>query len=495
MAALQRLDRQYLNAVGRESRLSVLGEFIDLCPYDTGLVVGRFQNGVRADVVDAVRIATDAVDSWERTRVGRRCDLLKGAADELASRKFEFSAWLTLENGKNRFEAMAEVDEAIDYLRFYPKLLREQEGYVLELDGPVPCDDARSVLRSLGVVGVISPFNFPLAITAGMVTGALATGNAVVLKPPSDAPLMGYLLRELLVKNGIPPEVFHFVAGPGNEVGSELVNNSGVSVIAFTGSREVGLNIARRSVELGKRPPILEMGGKNPVIVSDKANLERAVEGVARSAFGYSGQKCSATSRVIVSRAVADKFMLMLAEWVREIRIGNPSARDVYLGPVINGAAVDRFMDAVVRASASGLVVAGGHVLGDGQFGKGHFVEPTVVAHLGRDDELAHKELFLPLLVVLTYSHFDEAIDIANSVEYGLTAGIFSDDPGEVQEFFTRIKAGVTYANRSQGASTGALVGSQPFTGWKSSGVTGKGAGGSYYLLQFLQEQSRTVCR
>lgn len=492
---LGKLGDRYPNVVAGERRLSKQGEFSDLCPYNTNIIVGDFQKGTKEDVIDAVNASKRAQDSWEQTKVSRRCEIFLNAADEMSRRKFEAAAWLTLENGKNRFESVAEVDEAIDYLRYYPTVLREHMGYVLELDGPVPCNETRSVLRPLGTVGVISPFNFPIAITTGMVTGALITGNSVILKPPSDAPLMGHLLHGLLIEKGVPPDTFHYVAGPGETVGSEITKNSGIAAIAFTGSKEIGMGIARASIEHGRRPPILEMGGKNPVIVSDKANLDKAAEGVGKSAFGYSGQKCSATSRVIVNRAVADKFTQKLAEWLVEKKIGDPSKKDTLVGPVINAAAVERFRKTILAASKSGQILTGGHVLEEGAYSKGHFVEPTIVVHLASNHELALKELFLPILIVLTYRDLDEAIDIANSVEYGLTAGIFSDDPSEVERFFDRIEAGVTYANRAQGATTGALVGSQPFVGWKSSGVTGKGAGGPYYLLQYLQEQSRTVCR
>ena len=492
---LNSLGKSYPNIVGGNDRLSKQGEFSKTSPYNAKAVVGRFQKGTKEDVIDAVSISSSALDAWERTGVARRCEMFRTAADRMSKRKYEFAAWLTLENGKNRYEAIAEVDEAIDYLRYYPHVIEEHEGYVLELDGPVPCNETRSVLRPLGVMGVIPPFNFPIAITTGMVTAALITGNAVVLKPPSDAPMMGYMLHRLLTESGVPPETFHYVAGPGETVGSEIATNKGIAAIAFTGSRDVGMGIAKTSLEHGGRPPILEMGGKNPAIVSDKTDLDKAVEGVARSAFGYSGQKCSATSRVIVNRAVADRFTQKLVEWMRGRRIGDPSKRETFVGPVINAAAVERFRRTVVTASKAGQILAGGHVLEEDQYGNGYFVEPTVIVHVARNHELALKELFLPILVVLTYGDLEEALDIANSVEYGLTAGIFSDDPAEVEKFFSKIRAGVAYANRSQGATTGALVGSQPFTGWKSSGVTGKGAGGPYYLLQFLQEQSRTVCR
>ncbi|MFY9606324.1 MAG: aldehyde dehydrogenase family protein, partial [Thermoplasmata archaeon] len=208
---LGKLENRYPNVVSGDPRYSKQGEFPDVCPFNTNIIVGTFQKGTREDVIDAVEASIGAQDSWEQTKVGRRCEMFVRAAEQMSRRKYEFAAWLTLENGKNRFESVAEVDEAIDYLRYYPKVLREHEGYVLELDGPVPCTEARSVLRPLGTFGVISPFNFPIAITTGMVTGALITGNPVILKPPSDAPLMGHMLHSLLVENVVPPEAFHYV--------------------------------------------------------------------------------------------------------------------------------------------------------------------------------------------------------------------------------------------------------------------------------------------
>jgi 1-pyrroline-5-carboxylate dehydrogenase len=492
--ALKGLGKRYPNCIGSQERFSKLGTFEDICPYNTRTVIGHFSKGGREDVIDAVKISQGALDAWKRMRVADRCSIFEKAAAEMASRKYEFAAMLTLENGKNRYEAMAEVDEAIDYLRYYPHVLREQRGYVLEMDGAVPCNETRSLLLPLGVLGVISPFNFPLAIATGMVTGALVTGNAAILKPASDTPLMGWMLHELLVESGVPSDVFHFVSGSGESVGAELIANKGVAALVFTGSRAVGMNIIKSSAELGKRPPIVEMGGKNPTVVSDKADLGKAVEGVCRSAFGYSGQKCSATSRVIVNRAVADRFTKMIADWLRNKKVGDPSEKDTFIGPLINNAAMEKFKKTIELAARDRKIVTGGHVVADSRGRHGFYVEPTVIAHPASNDELVTKELFLPVLVLLTYSDIKNALDIANSTEYGLTAGIFSDDPDEVQFFFDHIQAGVAYANRAVGSTTGSLVGRQPFVGWKSSGVTGKGAGGPYYLLQFLQEQSRTLC-
>jgi 1-pyrroline-5-carboxylate dehydrogenase len=493
---MKSIGKDYPIAIGGKERFSKEGVFADFCPYDTSIVVGKFQKGTREDVMDAVDISITSQESWERTKVHKRCAIFKGAASLIARDKYELAAWLTLENGKNRFEAMAEVDEAIDYMRYYATVLDRSEGYALEMNGPMKCNEVKSILRPLGVIGVISPFNFPLAITGGMVTGALITGNAAILKPASDTPLMGYLLYKALITAGVPSEVFHYITGPGETVGEELTSNAGIAALVFTGSRAVGTGIAKKSMEFGKRPPILEMGGKNPVIVSDKADLDIAVEGVGRSAFGYCGQKCSATSRVIVHKKVSDKFLKKLVDWISEKKIGEPWQRGVFVGPLINNAAVERYRKVIWEAAQKGQVLTGGHILDDtGPYSKGYYVEPSVIVHLPKDHEFVWKELFAPILIALTYEDFDQAIDLANDIEYGLTAGLFSEDPTEIERFFDRIQAGVTYVNKSSGATTGALVGRQSFTGWKASGVTGKGAGGPYYLLQFLQEQSRTICR
>ncbi len=493
--ALTELGRSYPNVVGGKERLSKDGEFTDTCPYAKTEVLGRFQKGTKDDVLSAVNISLIGQPDWEDTRVARRCEIFNDAADRMSKRKYEFAAWLTLENGKNRFESMAEVDEAIDYLRFYANVLQTSKGYLLETDGVPPCDETRSLLRPLGVFGVISPFNFPLAITTGMVTGALITGNAAILKPASDTPLMGYLLHKTLIEAKVPPEVFHFITGPGETVGAEITSNKNIASIVFTGSRDVGQSIVKSATENGKRPPVIEMGGKNPAIVTDKADLELAVEGIGRAAFGYSGQKCSATSRAVVHKSVVDEFNRRIVIWLREKKVGDPSKKETFTGPVINQAAVDRYRRTIETAARDGTILVGGHILTSEPHAKGYFVEPTVLTHLARNHELVTKELFLPILIVIPCTDLNDALDVANSVEYGLTAGIYSEDRDELEKFFSKIKSGVTYANRKSGATTGALVGVQPFTGWKSSGVTGKGAGGRYYMLQFLQEQSRTVCR
>jgi 1-pyrroline-5-carboxylate dehydrogenase len=353
----------------------------------------------------------------------------------------------------------------------------------------LPGETTRSILKPYGVWAVIAPFNFPLAIAAGMSTGALITGNTVAFKPASDTPYLGLRLAELLGEAGLPPGVFDYVTGPGATVGQELVENPDVDGFVFTGSRAVGLKAFETFTSGRPKPIITEMGGKNPTIVTASAELDKAALGVMRAAFGYGGQKCSACSRVLVDRRVKDAFLAKLVEETEKLKIGDPTVRDVYLGPVINQAAVATYQEAIAEIkSSNGKILAGGQALQ----GNGHFIEPTIVDGLPRDHRINKEELFVPILSIVPVEGLEDAIRVANDVDYGLTAGIFSREPADVRQFFARVHAGVLYANRTAGATTGAVVGVQPFGGWKLSGISGKSAGGHYYLPQFLREQSQS---
>jgi 1-pyrroline-5-carboxylate dehydrogenase len=300
-----------------------------------------------------------------------------------------------------------------------------------------------------------------------------------------------------MAEAGMPPGVFNCVTGPGAVVGQELGDNPGVDGIVFTGSKEVGLKLLRENgARPLPRPVVIEMGGKNPALVMRSANLDRASDGVLRSAFGAQGQKCSACSRVYVAREVREQFVDLLVEKTRRIRVGNPLDRDVYLGPVINEAALGTYERAIARATRDGgRVLVGGRRLTGEPFDPGNFVEPTVVDGLPPNHPLAAEELFVPITFVSDVATLDEAIELANATEYGLTAGIFSDEEREIEQFFERVQAGVLYANRRAGATTGAWPGINPFGGWKASGSTGRGSGGPHYVQQFLREQSRVRIR
>jgi 1-pyrroline-5-carboxylate dehydrogenase len=463
--------------------------FADTSPADTKLVLGLFQKGTRAHAKQAIRAAKDAFPSWSSKPYTERVRIVQAAADRISDRKFPYAALMSFENGKNRHEAMADVDETADLMRWYAAEMLRNQGFEKPMGQFVPGETTRSILKPYGVWAVVAPFNFPFAIAAGMSTGALITGNTVVFKPASDTPFMGLKLSELLHESGLPAGVFNYLTGPGATVGQELVDNDDVDGFVFTGSREVGLKAFRAFTESRPKPIITELGGKNPTIVTASADLDKAAVGVMRAAFGYGGQKCSACSRVLVDRTVKDAFLERLLAETQKIKVGDPTRRDVYLGPVINEAAVATYEKAIdeIRRS-NGKIVFGGKT--DPKVG--HFVEPAIVDGLPRDHRINREELFVPILSVVEVEGLEDAIEVANDVDYGLTAGIFSREPAEIRRFFADVEAGVLYANRAAGATTGAVVGVQPFGGWKMSGTSGKSAGGHHYLQQFLREQSQT---
>ncbi|MGE3798446.1 MAG: aldehyde dehydrogenase family protein [Thermomicrobiales bacterium] len=460
-------------------------------PIDRSMLIGRFQSGTEQDVNDAVEAAQAAYPAWSARPWRERVEIMRRAAELIRERKFRLSALLIVEAGKNRGEAIGEVEEGADLIDEYARQVEANNGFVHEMGSLDPAERNRSVLRPFGVWAVLSPFNFPHALSAGMTSGALVAGNTVVYKPASATPLAGYELARCYVDAGIPPGVFNFVTGSGEIVGKALTEHADVDGVIFTGSKDVGLALFHSFSTNFPKPCITEMGGKNPAIVTAKADLDKAVEGVVRSAFGYSGQKCSACSRVYVERPVYEEFIDKLIARTDNVKVGDPRERDVFVGPVIDDRAVDRFEEAVASASG-GAVIAGGKRLKGGLFDQGTYVSPTIVSDLPVDHDLFSTELFLPFLVVAPVESLDQALELANDTEYGLTAGIFSESQDEIERFFDRIEAGVVYANRKGGATTGAWPGCQSFCGWKASGSTGKGGLGPYYVQQFLREQSRT---
>ena len=483
----------YPNIVGGEEVISEK-QYGDTCPYNTSLLIGRFQRASEKEVAQAVEVAKSAFDSWGHKGFPLRIEIMARATVLMREEKFNLAAAVTLDNGKNRYEAIADVDEAIDFLNFYSEEMRRNHGFCQEAIAPFPEEYTKSVMRPFGVWAVICPFNFPVAITTGMMVGALITGNTVVVKPSSSVPLPVYMVAKIFHRAGVPQDALNFISASGSVIGRTLITNPDVSGIVFTGSKAVGYDILGNSLINHPRPVIAEMGGKNPIIVTSKANLEWALEGAIRSAFGFGGQKCSACSRLYLQNDIYSEFLSKFVERTKDLRVGNPSQREIYMGPVIHDEAYEDFRKYAEMAKRDGDVVAGGEILtGDGM-DMGYFVQPTVVAGLPEDHFLVKNELFLPFVCVQKFESLEEALDKANDIEYGLTAGIFSDSEEEIEYFFKHIQAGVVYANRIRGGSTGAMVGGQPFGGWKSSGSTGKGAGGPNYLTQFLREQSRTIC-
>lgn len=468
-------------------------EFEDRSPADTDLLIGRFQQGTAVELDAAVDSAWKMFKPWRDTGFEERCRIMRRAAELISLKKYELAAIMSYEAGKNRLESMGDVEESADLIRYYCSQMEEARGFTRPMGQLSPGEKTSSVLRPFGVWMVISPFNFPLALAAGMSAGVLVAGNCAVFKPSSETPLTGLKLYEIYREAGVPDGVFHFITGPGSGFDEAIVRNTKIAGLVFTGSSGVGMRIYHRFSQDFPRPCILEMGGKNPAVVTRQADLEKAAQGVMRSAFGLGGQKCSACSRVYVEKQVEAEFLRLLVKKIGEIRIGDPTERDVFLGPLINSQALAKFRTWVEICRKEGKVLAGGETLAEPPFARGFYVQPTLATGFPKTHRIFSEELFLPLLVAAPVDSLEEAVSECNRVDYGLTAGIFSEDKKEIGYFFNEMEAGVLYANRASGATTGAWPGVQPFCGWKASGSTGKGGCGPYYVQQFLREQSRTV--
>jgi len=473
--------------------VSAVEQFDDRSPIDTRIIVGRFQRGTREHVRAAVDAARDAFPRWSATRWDDRVDLLRRLAQIIHANRVELTALMGYESGKTRLECLGDIEESADLIEYYCRQFEENEGFIRQMDSLDAHEQNVSILRPYGVWAVISPFNFPLALAAGPAGAALVSGNTVVFKPASETPLIGLKLYEMAQAAGLPPGVFNVVTGLGDEVGQALIDEPAVDGVVFTGSTAVGMKMFRNNAQRPvPRPLILEMGGKNPAIVMKSADLDKATTGIGRSAFSAQGQKCSACSRVYVHRDIKTRFIDLFVEKLREVKVGNPLERGVALGPVINEAAVKRFEAAVEQAKADGgRILFGGRRLRDGELANGYYVEPTLIDNVRPDCRLLQQELFVPLTVICDVPSLDAAIEQANDTEYGLTAGLFSEDESEIARFYQNVHAGVLYVNRKAGATTGAWPGVNPFGGWKASGSTGRGSGGPYYVQQFMHEQSR----
>lgn len=464
-------------------------------PIDQRILVGRFPLGTAEHAAAAVHAARAAFGDWSRRPWRERVALLRRAATLIEERVWALSAGLSIEVGKNRMESLGEVQETADLISWYCDRFEEADGF----DRILPNDPLagyssrnRTRLRPYGVWAVIAPFNFPYALAGGPIGAALVTGNTVVFKTASDTALSGALLMQAFRDAGLPDGVLNHVTGPGGSLGHALAHHPDVAGITFTGSHEVGMSIAREYVG-GRwpRPCIAEMGGKNPAIVTDRADLERAAAGIVRSAFGLQGQKCSACSRLYVHKAVEGELRERLVALTEAIRIGDPTLRENWMGPVVNRAAHERYRKAIAAIGKSGDAHAGARVLDAGDLARGWFVAPTI-ASLPHEHPLWHEEQFLPMLLMQRVDSLAEAIELANGSDLALAAGFYGDED-EADVFLERIEAGVTYVNRPQGATTGAWPGYQPFGGWKGSGSTGKAIGSYWYLPLYMREQSQTV--
>jgi len=498
-AALARLD----SAFGQRHPLFVAGAdrtpadwATRHSPIDADLVLGQFPLADAGDVDAAMQAAHEAYPAWRALPVAERAALLRKAGDLMQQRVYDIAATLTLEVGKNRMEALGEAQETVDFFHHYADDFERHAGF----DHPLPDDPIegvashnRSVMRPYGAWVVIAPFNFPFALAGGPVAAALVTGNTVVFKAATDTPWSGRLLAEVLRDAGFPPGTFNYLSGAGSVAGDALARHPLTAGITFTGSVPVGRQLMQMMAGGAyPRPCIAEMGGKNPCIVTEHADLERAAAGIARSAFGMGGQKCSALSRVYVHEDVADALIEKLGQQIDAIRIGDARQREHWLGPVVNAAAYANYARFVLDLEAGGArLLRGGKQLREADAARGYYVQP-VLAEADLSHPLWKQEMFLPIVMLHRYRDRNDAMRLANDTDMGLTAGFYGG-ADEVPWFQDHIEAGVTYANRPQGATTGAWPGYQPFGGWKGSGSTGKAIASFYYLQQYLREQSRTV--
>jgi 1-pyrroline-5-carboxylate dehydrogenase len=474
-------------------------KFDDHSPINTDWVLARMQKGNASHAQMAMEAARKAFPMWSHTPWQERVKYLRRAASLIEERIFELGAAMAMEVGKNRMESMGDVQETADLIYYSCYQMEKNNGYIVEMGrDPLVGFESRniSMLRPYGVWLVVSPFNFPHALTGGPSGAALAAGNTLVIKPATDTAWIVRLLVDCFRDAGIPDGVVNFVTGPGSTLGQALVDSPEVDGVTFTGSFDVGMKMyqdyAKRDYA---RPMILELGGKNPVLVSKNADLDTAALGIFRSAFGLQGQKCSAASRVLIEEPVYDDMVARLKEIAGKFSIGDPTDRATYNGPVINKSSYQDFKDFTEEISQAGATfLTGGKVRVDGDYGKGFFCESTFVTDLPFTHRLWKHEMFLPITTIGKVKNLEEGMEIANDVNYGLTAGFYGN-PAETDWFFDKIEAGVTYANRPQGASTGAWPGFQPFGGWKGSGSSGKNAGGHYYLPLYMHEQIHTSVR
>ena len=482
---IERLGREYDMIVGGQ-RLKTAGKITSVNPARPRQIVGIHQRAEAGDAEVAVQAALTAYTTWSRVPVAERAALLLRSAALIRERKFTFCAWLTLEVGKNWAEADADVGETIDFLEFYAR-------EALKLDGattPIQMPGEQNCLRyiPLGVGAVIPPWNFPLAIMAGMTAAAIVCGNTVVLKPSVDATTIAAKFMALLEEVGLPAGVVNFCPGEGPGFGSALVAHPQVRFISFTGSKAVGLEIHESAAKV--RPgqifikrTVLEMGGKDAIIVAADADLDAAAEGVAASAFGFNGQKCSACSRAIVDAEIYDVFVERLQERVSAIKVGDP-AENYYGGPVISEKAYQRVAAYLEIARTEGRVLCGGHEIVTPELG--YYFEPTVIVDVAPNARIAQEEIFGPVLAVIKSSSIEEALSIANGTEYGLTGAIYSASRETLNLAAEEFQVGNLYLNRK---CTGAMVGAHPFGGFNMSGTDSK-AGGPDYLLLFTQAKS-----
>jgi 1-pyrroline-5-carboxylate dehydrogenase len=488
--AMQAALAKVAKELGKDHPLVIGGEAITtdekLYSYDPSRpssVVGVFSKATPELAVRAIETAAKKFDEWKFVAPAKRADYLFKAAKLMRKRKYEFSAALVYEVGKSWGEADADTAEAIDFLEYYGReMLRYAQKQPIV---KIPTEKNELVYIPLGVGVVVPPWNFALAILVGMTAAAVVTGNTVVLKPSSDSPFTGAMFFKLMTEVGLPAGVINFVTGSGAAVGDTLVSHPLTRFVSFTGSKEVGIHINELAakVQPGQRwlkRVVAEMGGKDGIVIDDQADLEAAAQATVASAFGFQGQKCSAASRAIVVDKVYDKFVKLVAEKAKSITVGEASSPSSYMGPVVNKGSMEKILQYIdTGVKEGGRVVAGG-VRADGE---GYFIQPTVIADVKPTDRIAQEEIFGPVLAVIKVKNFDEAIDVANNTEFGLTGGVWTKNKKKAEKAKQKFHVGNFYINRK---ITGAFVGVHPFGGFNMSGTDSK-AGGRDYLLLFMQ--------
>jgi 1-pyrroline-5-carboxylate dehydrogenase len=490
--AMQDALRQVKGMFGREYPLTIAGEKVTTVdkirshnPSHPADVIGVFQKATVDMANKAVEAASRAFDRWKRVPAEERVACAYRAADILRKRRFELDAWLCYEIGKTWPEADADIAELIDFCEYYGReALRLAEPQKL-----TPMRGEKNYLKyiPLGVGVIIPPWNFAAAIMGGMTLAAVVTGNTAIVKPSSDSPTIAAIFIDILYESGIPRDVVSFFTGPGGTAGEALVTHPKTRFIAFTGSKEAGLRISEQASkaqpgQVWIKRTVLEMGGKDAIIVDEEADLEAAVEGVALSAFGYQGQKCSACSRAIVSEKIYDKFLEKLVERVKKIKVGSIEDPANYMGPVINEAAMKTILGYVDQGKKEGRLMTGGKRSGT----DGYFIEPTVIADVDRKARVFQEEIFGPVLAVTKAKDFDDALAMANDTEFGLTGAVYSQNAKKIERAEEEFHVGNLYMNRK---CTGAMVGAHPFGGFNMSGTDSK-SGGQDYLLLFLQAKT-----
>src|SRR5437868_4178859 len=479
------LGREYDLIIGGQ-RLKTAEKIRSINPANPSQVVGIHQKAGKEHVEPAMKSALEAFEHWKRTTVEERASLAFRIGDVLRERKFEFAAWLVFEVSKNWGEADADIAETIDFCEFYAR----EALRLAKTELPVQMAGEKDTLHyiPLGVGAVIPPWNFPCAIMAGMTLASIVSGNTVVLKPSSDSPTIAAKFVELLEECGMPEGVVNFCPGAGASFGDALVAHPKIRYIAFTGSREVGLHINQTAAnqqpgQLWIKRTILEMGGKDAIIVDADADIDSAVEGVAQAAFGFQGQKCSACSRAIIDERIYDKFLEKLKSRVERIKVGDP-AENANMGAVINEGSMKDILNYIEIGKKDGRLITGG--ARDTSAGEGYFIQPTVIADIQPKSKLEQEEIFGPILAVIKSRNFEHALQIANDTEFGLTGAVYTGSREKIEIAKREFHVGNLYINRK---CTGAIVGAHPFGGFNMSGTDSK-AGGPDYLLLFTQAKS-----